>query len=116
MGIWNDNHKIDDEFSIAVHNEHRQIISNENIITAGNLVYFVNKVSKFAEEYKKHLNLIYLHDMFKYTIRKFQMLTKTHCLENAYTLLLINKSQKNFPLDILKIIIHKILFFYFFVF
>ncbi len=110
MDILNDNHKIDDGLSITLRNENREIISNENIIIAGYFVYFVDNVSKFAEEYKKHLNLNYLHDMFKYTIRKFQILTKTHCLENAYTLLLINKSQKNFPLDILKIIIHKILF------
>lgn len=63
------------------------------------------------DEIKQHTDLIFLNNICMYAYNKYNLMKSTLYLTHldaSYTLLLINKHQKIFPLDVLKIIIAKL--------
>ena len=63
------------------------------------------------DEIKQHTDLIFLNNICMYAYNKYNLMKSTLYLTHldaSYTLLLINKHKRIFPLDIIKIIIAKL--------
>lgn len=81
-----------------------------NIIITEKLDNIIN-ASTNADFLNKHKDLNYLTTIIEYWHKYMKLLTTTHYLahlDRAYTLLLIHKYNRVFPLDVLKIIIAKL--------
>ena len=79
-----------------------------------NMIVYDNQL--FSDFCEKHKDLMFVTKVVKYMYKYLHLCKTTHYLANldaSYTLLLINKHQRIFPLDIIKIIINKLFFFHF---